>query len=105
MATAIALSDLPDSALVPVLNPAPGGRPFVTAKRARRFVRDGKHAHMDSAGHLVFHGGGWGAALLVACYSGCDAFPKRAVLPPSGEVLARMGTHGRVLAVAAVSEA
>jgi hypothetical protein len=94
MALAIALLDLPDSARVRVLNPPAGGSRWTSAKRARRFVRSGR-AHVDGAGQLVFEGTSRSkgrVGLLVSAFSGCDAFPGRAVLPPSPSMRSVTGT-------------
>lgn len=88
-----ALLALADSAKVRILNPPEGAAAFTSAKRARRFVRNGR-AHY-AAGKLVFHGLGRSVGLVgltVSSFSGCDAFPGRAVLPPSPSVLSRMGS-------------
>lgn len=99
MASAIALPNLPDTAKVRILNPPPGGSTYTSAKRARRFVAHGR-AYIDATGRLVFNGTSKsqaGASLVVSVFSGCDAFPGRAVLPPSGTVLARLESHGRAV--------
>jgi hypothetical protein len=92
------------TATIPVLNPLSGHRPSMRVKHAERLIRQGK-AHMTD-GALILHAqpkpqSGWRAdeALpLVSGFSGLDAKPGRAVLPPSPDVLRRMSSKpGRVV--------
>lgn len=81
---------------VKISNPREAGRTHVSLERARRFVRRGI-ARFDAAGRLEFL---YDPAVMdrklrglplneVSVFCGCDAFPDRAVLPPSAEVMAR----------------
>lgn len=86
---------------VGIVNPAPGGARFTSIKRALRFVQQ-ERAYFDGAGRLVFTAcylfkGRYRSQEfpLVNSFCGDDARPGRAVLPPSAEVLASLGTHGR----------
>jgi hypothetical protein len=77
-----------------ILNPMPGGSPYTSEERAERFVRNNR-GYLDSCGHLVFYGESAGKTRpgmppVLKSFSGVDAFPDRAVFPPSGEVLQRM---------------
>jgi hypothetical protein len=85
---------------VKILNPMPGGSPRCTPDRAIRFVRTAR-AYLDSTDTLVFYGesvGKTGAGLdVVDRFSGVDAFPDRAVYPPSGEVMAKFTSNRKPL--------
>jgi len=97
MATALSILPLPsflrDCATVRIFNPVSGGATRTSVRRALKFVKAGR-AYFDGRGHLVFvhHRSQHGPQLLVSNFSGCDALPERAVMPPSPEVLSRMGT-------------
>src|ERR1041385_5069641 len=94
MACAASVSPKQVSARVRIFNPVPGGSISTSHERALRFVRNGR-AHFNGNGQLVFHGRNVGMTrshMPVQDHpSGADAFPDRAVFPPSPEVLARMG--------------
>jgi len=89
---------------VTVANPPIGGDTHVDYATAKRYVRCGR-ARFDSSGRLVIkygssvdHGSGGlrlkgkpNLQLLVTEFSGLDAFPGRAVMPPSPTVLRNMG--------------
>ena len=84
---------------IKIVNPLPGGHSHMKHAHAKRLVRRGD-ARFDEAGRLVLVRRSEecaartqpkrGALLRVEEYSGCDAFPGRAVFPPSPEVLFRM---------------
>lgn len=90
--------------LVKLVDPPPGGITHVSYADAQRYVRRGR-ARFDSSGRLVIlygatvdHAGGGlrlngkpNLQLLVTEFSGLDAFPGRAVMPPSPTVLRNMG--------------
>lgn len=73
----------------------------VSAKRAERYIRK-ELAHLDVEGRLVFRFGGEVSSgqivakgrpdfrLLVREFSGLDAFPDRAVFPPSPSVASKL---------------
>jgi hypothetical protein len=78
---------------VRIANPVQGGSNYTSPLRAIRFIK-ARRAYLDATNRLVFYGeikGKTGAGLdVVDRFSGLDAFPERAVYPPSPEVLARM---------------
>lgn len=82
---------------VKIANPLPGGHTHMSMSHARRLVKR-RDARFDEAGRVVLKRRSEqaasrvyrGASLLVAQFDGMDAFPDRAVMPPSPEVLARM---------------
>ena len=78
-----------------VLNPIPGGSEYTSKKRTAQLVRR-ERAYIDSCGHLVFNGQSDSKSRsvlnFVDRFSGFDAFPDRAVLPPSPEYLARLNS-------------
>jgi hypothetical protein len=85
---------------VKILNPMPGGSPYTGVERALRFVKAGR-GYIDSCNRLVFYGHSTGNTSgeldVVDRFSGIDAFPERAVFPPSPEALHRMGSKRSVL--------
>lgn len=97
MACAASVPNIKTSARIRILNPAPGGSAYTSYERALRFIKNGR-AHFDNSGQLVFHGRSAGKSRTVldtvTQFSGLDARPDRAVLPPSPEVLARMTSRG-----------
>ncbi len=80
---------------VRILNPMPGGSTHTSPARALRFIY-ARRAYADAVGNLVFLGVAKAKSRHSACLpvvdraSGLDAFPDRAVFPPSPEVLSRM---------------
>jgi hypothetical protein len=87
---------------VRILNPVDGGARYTSQERAERFVRNGR-AYLDACGRLVFYGMSVGSLSLgklnlpVDRFSGVDAFPDRAVFPPSPEALSKMGSKRSTL--------
>lgn len=100
----------PRKVIVKIRNPRPGGQTHVHLERARRLIGHGK-AYFDAVGQLVFTGQHVGRTrgdldVIDARDARPDAFPRRAVLPPSGEVLRRMhSSGGRYLSPAEVMRA
>lgn len=93
VSTVIAAAKKPRKFAVKIANPVPGGATHTSYSRALRFIHNDR-AHFDHLGQLVFHGRNVGktrAGFTVTDRpGGADAFPERAVLPPSAEVIAKM---------------
>ena len=103
MASSLRVPD-PRKLCVKIRNPIPGGRDHTSLERARRFVEH-KRAYFDGSGQLVFHGRNIGRTrgqvqVIDSRTARPDAFPERAVLPPSPEVMRRQGS--RYMSVAEV---
>jgi hypothetical protein len=90
--------------VIRILNPVEGGAKCTSSERAQRYIRNGR-AYLDSRGWLVFYGrplenprlSGKPSLQTVDRFSGVDAFPDRAVFPPSPEALSRMGSKRSTL--------
>lgn len=88
---------------VKIWNPAPEGRTHVSLNRAKRFVAEGV-AKFDGVGRLVLlydsattlrklNAKGPLGINIVPQFCGLDAFPGRAIMPPSPSVLRQMRSY------------
>ena len=89
----------PKQESIKIANPLPGHRDHLSRAHADRLLAQGG-ARFDGVGRLLIDHHRYARGLLVKQFSGFDAFPARAVLPPSPEVMRRQGS--RYMSVAEV---